>query len=134
MNPSNRNPAGFRHYRWVVCALLFYATTVNYIDRQILSLIKEFLDKDIGWTNEQFGWVNAAFQIAYGAGLLGFGWFIEDRHGHRCIQHDGSWQGFETAIDRYVDDHLTVVALTNLAGAKPGEITQHVAEMYLAEK
>jgi CubicO group peptidase (beta-lactamase class C family) len=65
-------------------------------------------------------------------GHYGFGWFIETRNGHRCVHHDGSWQGFETAIDRYVDDHLTVVALTNLAGAKPGEITQHVAEMYLA--
>jgi CubicO group peptidase (beta-lactamase class C family) len=64
----------------------------------------------------------------------GFGWFIEQRSGHRCIHHDGSWQGFETAIDRYVDDHLSVVALTNLAGAKPGEITKHVAEMYLAAK
>lgn len=64
----------------------------------------------------------------------GFGWFIAERGGHRCIHHDGSWQGFETAIDRYVDDHLTVVALTNLAGAKPGEITQHVAEIYLAAK
>lgn len=64
----------------------------------------------------------------------GFGWFIEERNGHRCIHHDGSWQGFETAIDRYVDDHLSVVALTNLAGAKPGDITKHVAEMYLQSK
>lgn len=64
----------------------------------------------------------------------GFGWFIEARKGHRCIHHDGSWQGFETAIDRYVDDQLTVVALTNLAGAEPGKITRHVAEMYLTNK
>ena len=64
----------------------------------------------------------------------GLGWFIEERNGHHCIHHDGSWQGFETAIDRYVDDHLSVVALTNLAGAKPGEITKHVAEMYLQSK
>src|SRR5215475_2187397 len=68
------------NYRWVICALLFFATTVNYIDRQILSLIKEILDKQIGWTNEQFGWVNSAFQLAYGVGLLGFGWFV-DRFG-----------------------------------------------------
>lgn len=67
-------------------------------------------------------------------GNYGFGWFIEQRHGHRCIQHDGAWQGFETAIDRYVDDKLTVVALSNLEAAQPGKITQHVAEMYLAEK
>jgi len=67
-------------------------------------------------------------------GPYGFGWFIDQRNGHRCIHHDGSWQGFETAIDRYVDDQLTVIALTNLAGAQPGKITQHVAEMYLVEK
>lgn len=67
-------------------------------------------------------------------GDYGFGWFIEQRKGHRCIHHDGAWQGFETAIDRYVDDQLTVVALTNLADAEPGKITQHVAEMYLAGK
>jgi len=65
-------------------------------------------------------------------GSYGFGWFIDQRNGHRCIHHDGSWQGFETAIDRYVDDQLTVIALTNLAGARPGEITKHVAEMFLA--
>lgn len=67
-------------------------------------------------------------------GNYGFGWFVDDRAGHRCIHHDGSWQGFETAIDRYVDDQLTVVALSNLEGADPGKITQHVAEMYLADK
>jgi CubicO group peptidase (beta-lactamase class C family) len=68
------------------------------------------------------------------AGNYGFGWFIEKRNGHLCIHHDGAWQGFETAIDRYVDDQLTVVALANLEDSKPGEITQHVAEMYLADK
>jgi CubicO group peptidase (beta-lactamase class C family) len=68
------------------------------------------------------------------SGNYGFGWFIDDRGGHRCIHHDGSWQGFETAIDRYVDDQLTVVVLTNLADAEPGKISQHVAEMYLADK
>ena len=39
--------------RWVICGLLFFATTINYIDRQILALIKELLDKELGWTNEQ---------------------------------------------------------------------------------
>ena len=67
-------------YRWVIVALIFFATTINYVDRQILSLLKELLDQQIGWTNEQFGWVNAAFQLAYGVGLVGFGWFV-DRFG-----------------------------------------------------
>jgi ACS family hexuronate transporter-like MFS transporter len=66
--------------RWTICALLFFATTINYIDRQILALIKEFLDRELGWTNEQFGLVNSAFQGAYAVGLLGFGWFV-DRYG-----------------------------------------------------
>jgi CubicO group peptidase (beta-lactamase class C family) len=62
----------------------------------------------------------------------GFGWFIETRKGHRVIQHDGAWRGFKSAIDRYVNDQLTVVVLANLAEAKPDEIAAHVAEMYLA--
>src|SRR5512136_1516081 len=68
------------NYRWIVCALLFFATTINYIDRQILSLLKPILDDQLKWTNEEFGLVNSAFQGAYGIGLLAFGWFI-DRYG-----------------------------------------------------
>jgi MFS transporter, ACS family, aldohexuronate transporter len=67
-------------YRWLICSLLFLATTINYIDRQILALIKELLDKELGWSNEQFGLVNAAFQGAYAVGLMAFGWFV-DRYG-----------------------------------------------------
>jgi CubicO group peptidase (beta-lactamase class C family) len=64
----------------------------------------------------------------------GFGWEMEDRHGHHVVGHTGSWQGFKTAIARYVDknDQLTVVVLANLAEAKPGAIAEHVADMYLA--
>lgn len=69
-------------YRWLVCGLLFVATTINYIDRQILSLLKPILDQELQWTNSQFGMVNAAFQFAYAIGLLGFGWFI-DKYGTR---------------------------------------------------
>jgi MFS transporter, ACS family, aldohexuronate transporter len=76
--PGPASPMG--GYRWVVCALLFAATTVNYIDRQILALIKEFLDKELGWSNETFGWVNGVFQLAYAVGLLAFGRFV-DRYG-----------------------------------------------------
>jgi ACS family hexuronate transporter-like MFS transporter len=67
-------------YRWTICSLLFFATTINYIDRQILSLIKPILDRELGWTNEEFGIVNSAFQGAYGIGMLLFGWFV-DRFG-----------------------------------------------------
>lgn len=66
------------------------------------------------------------------AGHYGFGWFIETRNDHRVIEHEGSWQGFETDISRYVDDQLTVVVLTNLAEAKPNVFADHIAQMYLS--
>jgi ACS family hexuronate transporter-like MFS transporter len=69
---------GFAQYRWVICALLFFATTVNYIDRQILSLVKEMLDAELRWSNAQFGLVNSAFQAAYALGLIWFGWFVDE--------------------------------------------------------
>ena len=64
-------------YRWWICFLLFLATTINYIDRQILALLKPMLDVELGWTNEQFGNVNAVFQGAYAVSLLFFGWFVD---------------------------------------------------------
>jgi MFS transporter, ACS family, hexuronate transporter len=76
---SAPNSAG-GEYRWVVCALLFLATTILYIDRQILSLLKGSLDQEFHWTNEQFGDITAAFQVSYGIGLLGYGWLV-DRFG-----------------------------------------------------
>jgi len=67
-------------HRWAICGLLFFATTINYIDRQILSLLKPILDDQLHWTNAEFGMVNSAFQGAYGVSLLVFGWLI-DKYG-----------------------------------------------------
>ncbi len=64
------------------------------------------------------------------SGHYGYGWFIESQDGHRVIEHEGQWQGFETQISRYVDDDLTVVVLTNLAEAKPDQIAHGVARLY----
>lgn len=65
------------------------------------------------------------------SGHYGFGWEISHSHGHRLIDHSGSWQGFKTQISRYVDDKLTVVVLSNLAEADPEKIAEHVAGLYL---
>ena len=78
--PSNSAVGIIGKYRWFICILLFLATTVNYVDRQILALIKPILDDQLKWNNEQYGNVQAAFQGAYAVGLLGFGWFV-DRFG-----------------------------------------------------
>lgn len=74
-------PAG-GNYRWVICALLFFATTINYIDRTVLGVLEPTLQKEIGWTDTQWGDINATFALAYGIGLLFAGWII-DRVGPR---------------------------------------------------
>jgi ACS family hexuronate transporter-like MFS transporter len=66
--------------RWVICLLLFCATTINYLDRQILSLLKPVLDRELHWTNTEFGTINSSFLAAYGLSLLFVGRFI-DRFG-----------------------------------------------------
>lgn len=52
-------------FRWVICGLLFYATTINYIDRQVIGLLKPVLEKELGWREAEFGWMVFAFQTAY---------------------------------------------------------------------
>lgn len=54
-----------RHLRWYVCGLLFFATTVNYIDRQVLGILKPVLRQELGWDEEQYGDIVFAFQLAY---------------------------------------------------------------------
>jgi MFS transporter, ACS family, hexuronate transporter len=51
--------------RWYICGLLFYATTVNYLDRQVLGLLKPVLSRELGWHEADYGWVVFAFQGAY---------------------------------------------------------------------
>jgi CubicO group peptidase (beta-lactamase class C family) len=63
----------------------------------------------------------------------GFGWALADIKGHRLIEHGGAWQGFTSFIARYVDDKLTVIVLTNLAGADPGKIAHGLAGLYNPE-
>jgi ACS family hexuronate transporter-like MFS transporter len=67
-------------YRWTVCALLFFATTINYIDRQVLGLLAPTLEREIGWSEFQYGIIVVAFQAAYAIGLIFFGRLI-DRYG-----------------------------------------------------
>jgi MFS transporter, ACS family, hexuronate transporter len=68
--------------RWQVCALLFFATTINYMDRQILGILAPDLQRSIGWNEVDYGNIIVAFQVAYAIGLLGAGAFM-DRFGTR---------------------------------------------------
>ena len=63
--------------RWVVCALLFFATTINYIDRQVLGILAPTLQQAIGWNEIQYGYIVTAFQAAYALGLLFVGRLLD---------------------------------------------------------
>jgi MFS transporter, ACS family, hexuronate transporter len=70
------------HYRWTICALLFVATTINYIDRQVLGLLAPTLGREIGWNEQQYAAIVSWFSAAYALGFL-FAGRIMDRFGTR---------------------------------------------------
>ncbi len=65
------------NFRWVICGLLFYATTLAYIDRSILNAMAPDLEKIIGWRPYQYGLINAAFSLAYAIGFIIMGNLID---------------------------------------------------------
>jgi ACS family hexuronate transporter-like MFS transporter len=65
------------NYRWVVCALLFFATTINYIDRQVIGLLKPTLEKEFHWTEVDYGYIVMVFAGMYALGYVVFGTFID---------------------------------------------------------
>jgi ACS family hexuronate transporter-like MFS transporter len=75
--PERARTPTIGRYRWVICALLFYATTVNYMDRSVLAVLSPMLKTQIGWTDTQYGNINAAFSAAYAVGLLFAGGLID---------------------------------------------------------
>lgn len=65
-------------YRWIILSLVFFATTINYLDRQVISLLKDdYLDPIFGWTESDYAKVVIVFQLTYAIGMLGVGWFID---------------------------------------------------------
>lgn len=65
------------NYRWTICALLFFATTVNYLDRQVLSLLAPALSAEFGWTNSDYANITAVFQFVYAISMLFAGRVID---------------------------------------------------------
>src|SRR5579862_4463901 len=71
-------PQLFRgNYRWVIVTLLFFATSINYIDRQVIGLLKPILEVDFHWNEKDYGYIVMGFQASYAVGLLVFGRFID---------------------------------------------------------
>lgn len=69
--------SGVGHYRWVICALLFFATTLNYLDRTVIGLLKDEIGVQFGWSESDYSNIVVCFQVAYAVGLLGVGWLID---------------------------------------------------------
>ncbi len=76
-------------YRWTVCALLFFATTVNYLDRQVLSLLKTTLENEFNWTNSDYANITSVFQFVYAISMLFAG---------RIVDKLGTKKGYAWAI------------------------------------
>ena len=77
------------NYRWTICALLFFAATINYIDRQVIGILKPILQTEIGWTEVGYSWVVFSFQAAYAIGFIFVG---------RLMDRIGTRKGFSLAI------------------------------------
>lgn len=85
----NQTQTTIGKYRWTICSLLFFATTVNYLDRQVLSLLAPDLSKEFGWTNGDYANITAIFQFVYAISMLFAG---------RIIDKLGTKSGYAWAI------------------------------------
>lgn len=61
---------GIGKYRWTICSLIFFATTINYLDRQVIALLKSYITKDFNWNAGDYANVEIAFKVTYALGLL----------------------------------------------------------------
>lgn len=77
------------NYRWTICALLFFATTINYLDRQVLSLLQPTLAKEFGWNNSDYGTIVGVFSLAYAFSMLFAG---------RVVDYLGTKMGYTWSI------------------------------------
>src|SRR5271165_3250922 len=81
--------ARMTHQRWSICGLLFFAATINYMDRQVIALLKPVLQGQLGWTEIGYSNIVLAFQVAYAVGLLLMG---------RVVDRLASRRGFSLAV------------------------------------
>jgi len=91
MQPATGIQQAIGKYRWTICGLLFFATTVNYLDRQVLSLLQPYLSdpKNFNWTNTDYANITAVFQFVYAFSMLFAG---------RVIDKLGTKKGYALAI------------------------------------
>lgn len=107
---ATARPAG--RYRWTICALLFAATAINYIDRQMIGVLKPVLQRDLGWSEAQYADIVFWFQAAYAAGFLAMG---------RLVDRAGARLGYALAFSFWTLAHMAhglVSSVTQFAVAR----------------
>ncbi len=117
MERMSATPAG--HRRWLIIALLFFATTVNYIDRTMLGLLAPSLGKELDWSEDDYGNIVTAFQAAYAIGFLIMGWLI-DRFGPKV--------GYAIAIFVWTIGHVAHGFASSVASFMAARVVLGVGE------
>ena len=96
-----------RRYRWLICGLLFAATAINYVDRQIIGVLKPTLQLEFGWSESDFADVIFWFQVAYAMGYIGFGKLV-DRIGARI--------GYAASVLLWTAAHVAHACVASIGG------------------
>lgn len=97
------------NYRWMICGILFFASAINYIDRQVIAILKPTLQKEFGWTDIDYGWIIFAFTTAYAIGFIFVG---------RLMDKIGTKKGFTLSIILW-----SIGALLHAWAVSVGEVT-----------
>ena len=111
-----RRASGFR---WAICALLFTATAINYVDRQIIGVLKPTLQHEYGWNEIAYGDIVFWFQAAYAVGYLGFG---------RIVDKIGARLGYAVAVIIWTAAHVAHAFVGSIAGFTAVRIALGVGE------
>ena len=110
MTPSKSPSPSIGKFRWVICALLFAATLINYMDREILGILKPVLEKEFGWKDTDYALIVNAFQASYAFGQIIFGPIL-------------AWLGTRTAFTVSIIIWSLAASGTSLAGSVRGFAT-----------
>lgn len=107
------------NFRWVICGLLFLAATVNYVDRQVIGILKPTLQGELHWSEVDYGHIIAAFQFAYALGYLFMG---------RAMDWLGSRKGFSLAVIFWSLAEMAHAAVSSVTGFSMARATLGLGE------
>jgi len=107
LRPLNRTKGLIGRYRWLICGLLFAATAINYVDRQIIGVLKPTLQLEFGWSEGAFADVIFWFQAAYALGYIGFG---------KLVDKLGARVGYAACMVLWTVAHIAHACVASIAG------------------